>query len=43
LQSEHIRLFQMLAEADPDAVNERVEATRDTSPDDGDDFWRSAF
>ncbi len=43
LQSEYRRLFQKLAEADPDAVNERVEVTRGTSPDDGDDFWRRTF
>ncbi len=43
LQSEHRRLFQMLAEVEPDAVNERLEATRGASPDDGDDFWRRAF
>jgi DNA repair exonuclease SbcCD ATPase subunit len=43
LQSEYRRLFQKLAEANPDAVNERVEVTRSTSPDDGDDFWRRTF
>jgi DNA repair exonuclease SbcCD ATPase subunit len=43
LQSEHRRLSQMLAEVDPDAVNEMVESTHGTSPGDGDDFWRRAF